>query len=111
MFAKADCSQCRSLSQCTNAKSKVNFRRVVWSFITSVPRQITESSQTNWKGMGVEPDVKVSANEALKTVRLAAVNKVAEKTSDDRRRDQLKELSQTLQKELDHLKIPLQMIQ
>ncbi len=74
-------------------------------FAVWVPRgrAINPISKTNWEGTGVEPDIKVSADEALKTARLAAVNKVAEKTSDDRRRDQLKELSQTLQKELDQL--------
>jgi hypothetical protein len=48
--------------------------------------------------------VKVPANEALKTAHLAAVNKIAEKSSDQRRKDQLKEAAQTLQKELDELK-------
>jgi C-terminal processing protease CtpA/Prc len=81
--------------------SRINEHFAVW-----VPRgrAINPISKTNWEGTGVEPDIKVPADEALKTAHLAAVNKVAEKTSDDRRRDQLKELSQTLQKDLDELK-------
>ena len=54
--------------------------------------------------MGVEPDVKVPSEEALKTAHLAAVNKVIEKSSDQRRKGQLKEAAQTLQKELDEMK-------
>jgi hypothetical protein len=81
--------------------SRVNAHFAVW-----VPRgrAINPISKTNWEGTGVEPDVKVPANEALKTAHLAAVNKIAEKTSDQRRKDQLKEAAQTLQKELDELK-------
>jgi C-terminal processing protease CtpA/Prc len=81
--------------------SRINAHFAVW-----VPRgrAINPISKTNWEGTGVEPDVKVPANEALKTAHLAAVNKIAEKTSDQRRKDQLKDAAQTLQKELDELK-------
>jgi hypothetical protein len=48
--------------------------------------------------------VKVPANEAFKTAHLAALNKIAERTSDQRRKDQLKSAAQTLQKELDELR-------
>ncbi|MEP7271431.1 MAG: S41 family peptidase [Acidobacteriota bacterium] len=67
-------------------------------------RAINPTSKTNWEGTGVEPDVKVSAPEALKTAHLAAVNKAMGKISDPRRKDQLKDLAQTLQRELDELK-------
>lgn len=81
--------------------SRLNAHFSVW-----VPRgrAINPISKTNWEGTGVEPEVKVPANEALKTAHLAAVNKTAEKTSDQRRKDQLKDVAQTLQKELDELK-------
>lgn len=81
--------------------SRINAHFAVW-----VPRgrAINPISKTNWEGTGVEPDVKVPANEALKTAHLAAVNKIAEKTSDQRRKDQLKSAAQSLQKELDELK-------
>jgi C-terminal processing protease CtpA/Prc len=81
--------------------SRINEHFAVW-----IPRgrAINPISKTNWEGTGVEPDVKVSAEEALKTAHLAAVNKVAEKASDRRRKDQLNDVAQTLQKELDELK-------
>jgi retinol-binding protein 3 len=81
--------------------SRINAHFSVW-----VPRgrAINPISKTNWEGTGVEPDVKVQAGEALKTAHLAAVNKIVEKTSDQRRKDQLKDVAQTLQKELDELK-------
>jgi len=80
--------------------------RINAHFVVGVPRgrAINPISKTNWEGTGVEPDVKVPAGEALKTAHLAAVNKAVEKTSDQRRKDQLKDLAQTLQKELDELK-------
>jgi C-terminal processing protease CtpA/Prc len=81
--------------------SRVNSHFAVW-----VPRgrAINPISKTNWEGTGVEPDVKVPAREALKTAHIAAINKIVEKTFDQRRKDQLKEAAQTLQKELDELK-------
>ncbi len=80
--------------------------RINAHFAVGIPRgrAINPISKTNWEGTGVEPDVKVPADEALKTAHLAAVNKVVEKTSDQRRKAQLKDLTQTLQKELDELK-------
>jgi C-terminal processing protease CtpA/Prc len=81
--------------------SRINSHFAVW-----VPRgrAINPISKTNWEGVGVEPDVKVPANEAFKTAHLAALNKIAERTSDQRRKDQLKSAAQTLQKELDELR-------
>ncbi len=80
--------------------------RVNDHFAVGIPRgrAINPISKTNWEGTGVEPDVKVPASEALKTAHLAAVNKAIGKTADERRKDQLKDLAQTLQKELDELK-------
>ncbi len=80
--------------------------RINAHFLVGIPRgrAINPISKTNWEGTGVEPDVKVPADEALKTAHLAAVNKVVEKASDQRRKDQLKDLAQTLQKELDESK-------
>jgi retinol-binding protein 3 len=81
-------------------------RRINEHFLVWVPsgRAINPISKTNWEGTGVEPDLKVPADEALKTAHLAAVNKVAEKITDNRRKDQLKDVAQALQKELDELK-------
>ncbi|HKQ78474.1 MAG TPA: S41 family peptidase [Blastocatellia bacterium] len=81
--------------------SRINAHFLVW-----VPRgrAINPISKTNWEGTGVEPDLKVPAEEALKTAHLTAVNKVIEKTTDERRKGQLNEVAQTLQKELDEMK-------
>ena len=60
-------------------------------------RAINPISKTNWEGTGVEPDVKVSKEEALKTAHLMAVNKIAEKTSDAQIKNALKQLVVQLQ--------------
>ncbi|HEX9931153.1 MAG TPA: S41 family peptidase [Pyrinomonadaceae bacterium] len=67
-------------------------------------RAINPISKTNWEGTGVEPDVKVSKEEALKTAHLMAVNKTAEKTSDVQLKNALKQVTVQLQKELDEMK-------
>jgi C-terminal processing protease CtpA/Prc len=81
--------------------SRINEHFSVW-----IPRgrAINPYSKTNWEGTGVEPDVKVSANEAFKTAHLAAVNKLLAKTADQRRKDQMQDLAQNLQKELEEMK-------
>jgi C-terminal processing protease CtpA/Prc len=60
-------------------------------------RAINPISKTNWEGTGVEPDVKVSKDEALKTAHVMAVNKIAEKTSDAQLKNSLKQLVVQLQ--------------
>lgn len=81
-------------------------RRVNDHFAVWVPsgRAINPISKTNWEGTGVKPDVEVPASLALKTAHLAALNKVAEKTTDPRRKQYFKSVSESLQKELDELK-------
>jgi C-terminal processing protease CtpA/Prc len=69
-----------------------------------IGRAINPISKTNWEGTGVEPDVKVSKELALKTAYMMALNKVAEKTTDEQRKKALKELSDQTQKELDEMK-------
>ena len=53
-------------------------------------------TKTNWEGTGVEPDVKVSADQALRTAQVMALKKAIEKTTDD-------ELKGALQREIDAL--------
>ena len=60
-------------------------------------RAINPVSKTNWEGTGVEPDVKVSKEQALKTAHLMAVNKIAENTSDAQLKNALKQLTIQLQ--------------
>jgi hypothetical protein len=40
-------------------------------------RAINPISKTNWEGVGVEPDVKVAASEALATAQKMAAEKLA----------------------------------
>jgi retinol-binding protein 3 len=53
-------------------------RRIDEHFIIGVPgaRAINPISKTNWEGVGVEPDVKVGAADALATAQKMAVEKV-----------------------------------
>ena len=63
-------------------------------------RAINPISKTNWEGTGVEPDVKVNQELALKTAHLMAVKKLRESEKDDRLSTQLLEISTTLEKEI-----------
>lgn len=67
-------------------------------------RAISPVTKTNWEGTGVEPDVKVSKELALKTAYALALNKVADKTADEQRKKALKELADKTQKEIDEMK-------
>jgi hypothetical protein len=60
-------------------------------------RAINPISKTNWEGTGVEPDVKVSTEQALKTAHVMAINKIAEKTSDVQIKNALKQVAVQLQ--------------
>ena len=59
-------------------------------------RAVSPITKTNWEGTGVEPDVKVAADQALKTAQLMALKKAVERTTDD-------ELKGALQREIDAL--------
>jgi hypothetical protein len=45
-------------------------------------RAINPVTKTNWEGVGVEPDVKVSRDKALETAQVLAAKKLAEKEKD-----------------------------
>jgi hypothetical protein len=55
----------------------VDTQRINDHFIIVVPsgRPINAVTKTDWEGTGVEPDVKVSAENALKTAHLMALEK------------------------------------
>jgi C-terminal processing protease CtpA/Prc len=59
-------------------------------------RAVSPVTKTNWEGTGVEPDVKVSADQALVTAQLMALKKAVEKTTDE-------DLKRALQREIDML--------
>jgi hypothetical protein len=54
--------------------------RITDHFMVGVPsgRPINAVTQTDWEGVGVEPDVKVPAESALKTAHLMALEKLAQ---------------------------------
>src|SRR5918998_487803 len=63
-------------------------------------RAVNPITKTNWEGTGVEPDVKVPADQALKVAHLAAVKKAAEKTTDEELKGALRRLAEGLQTEI-----------
>jgi retinol-binding protein 3 len=67
-------------------------------------RAINPVTKTNWEGTGVEPDVKVPQDQALKTAYLMALNKSLEKADSDGMKNALKQLIEQNQKELDEMK-------
>jgi C-terminal processing protease CtpA/Prc len=67
-------------------------------------RAINPYTKTNWEGTGVTPDVNVPADQALKVAQVAALNKLIEKTAAAERKEQLKSVLETVQKELDDMK-------
>ncbi|HZG52754.1 MAG TPA: S41 family peptidase, partial [Pyrinomonadaceae bacterium] len=81
-------------------------RRLNDHFFMMVPfaRYISPVTKTNWEGTGVEPHIKTPAPHALKVAQLAALKKISARKPDAKASAQLKELIETLQKEVDELK-------
>ncbi len=52
-------------------------------------RAVNPITKTNWEGVGVEPDVKTSADDALKTAHVAAIEKLIAKEPDPDRKPSL----------------------
>ena len=67
-------------------------------------RAISPVTKTNWEGTGVEPDVKVPQEQALKTAYISALNKSLEKSKDENLKNALKKIIEQTQKELDEMK-------
>ncbi len=78
------------------------FNRVHAHFGAFIPtgRAISPITKTNWEGTGVEPDLKVPAEQALKTAHLAALRKGVEKLTDDELKGAYRNHIQRLEKEL-----------
>jgi len=49
-----------------------------------VSRMISPITQTNWEGVGVEPDIKVDSNNALDTALNIILSKIIEQSTDER---------------------------
>lgn len=82
------------------------FERLGDHFGAFVPtgRAISPITKTNWEGTGVEPDVKVPREQALKTAYLLALNKAVERAKDENLKGAIKGLIEQTQKELDDMK-------
>ena len=73
-------------------------RRITDYFGIWVPngRAINPITKTNWEGIGIEPDVKVAAADALKTAQLDALQKLRTTTTDGRQQQELDRVIATL---------------
>lgn len=71
-------------------------------FVAFIPsgRAINPISKANWEGTGVEPDVKISAELALKKAHLLALNGMVGKIGDPRLKEMVQDKMTTLEKEL-----------
>ena len=67
-------------------------------------RAISPITKANWEGTGVEPDVKVPKELALKTAYVLALNKIAEKTPDEERKKGLRDLAAKTQGEIEEMR-------
>jgi hypothetical protein len=71
-------------------------------FVAFIPvgRAVNPITKTNWEGTGVEPDVKVPADQALHVAQLNALKKAADATKDEQLKGALQRRIDELQKEL-----------
>lgn len=63
----------------------------------SIGETVHPVTKTNWEGVGVEPDVKVPAEEALQTAHLLALKNLLSKTTDDEVRNELVSLIEQME--------------
>ena len=70
-----------------------SMRRLADHFSMFVPdgRAISPITRTNWEGTGVEPDVKVPADDALRVAQLMALKALAAKEADAERAKRMRE--------------------
>lgn len=75
-------------------------RRITDKFGIWLPngRAINPITKTNWEGVGIEPDIKVEAGQALRAAHLAALRKIRETATDGRHREQLDRAIAALEK-------------
>jgi len=62
------------------------FRNLLVGVRVPFGRAINPISGTNWEGTGVEPDIKVPADQALEAAQMAALKKLEAKATDERRK-------------------------
>lgn len=70
-------------------------------FVIFVPtgRAINPTTGTNWEGTGVKPDIPTSFAQALKTAHLAALRKLFETSTSERKKEQLKGIIEEVEKQ------------
>ncbi len=83
------------------------FERLGDHFVAFIPtgRAINPITKTNWEGTGVEPDIKVPKEQALKTAYLMALTKSVETIKDENVKGAVKQLIEQTKKELDEMKV------
>jgi C-terminal processing protease CtpA/Prc len=67
-------------------------------------RAINPISKTNWEGTGVEPDINVPKEQALKVAHIAALKRSSESVKDEMAKEQLNKMIADLEKELSEMK-------
>ncbi len=67
-------------------------------------RAINPISKTNWEGTGVEPDIKLPKEQALKTAYIMALTKSLNNIKDEQVKSGVKSLIDQTQKEMDEMK-------
>jgi hypothetical protein len=80
----------------------VGSRRVADHFLAAIPmgRSISPITHTDWEGVGVEPDIKVSASQALAKAHLIALEKLQPGSSDPSMREEIAAAIERLKSEL-----------
>jgi C-terminal processing protease CtpA/Prc len=75
--------------------------RVNEHFMIFVPmgRAINPTTGTNWEGTGVKPDIATPFAQALKTAHLAALRKLLETSTSERKKEQLKSVIEEVEKQ------------
>jgi retinol-binding protein 3 len=75
--------------------------RVNEHFQVFVPtgRAINPVTGTNWEGTGVKPNIKTTFAQALKTAHLAALRKLLETSTSERKKEQLKSVIEEVEKQ------------
>lgn len=75
--------------------------RVNEHFMIFVPmgRAINPTTGTNWEGTGVKPDIPTPFAQALKTAHLAALRKLLETSTSERKKEQLKSVIEEVEKQ------------
>jgi retinol-binding protein 3 len=75
--------------------------RINEHFAVFVPtgRSINPVTGTNWEGTGVKPDIEAPAPQALKAAHLAALRRLLETSTNERKREQLKSVIEEVEKQ------------